>query len=709
MSYKRERKLSRKKRDELLEEARDNIERFNAYFIHNIRDFETDKRFFQGEQWDRREWGRYVGKGKIPYTFDLLTPLIRQIVGEQKNMQPSISLVPQSQAMVSAEQLKLMSGLIRHQAYSSNAAMAYAQAFENAVVAGYGVIEVATDYVNPYTFDQDFIIRPVIDPRYCIFDPNAKDKSKVDGDFCARAHILSEDDFKATYPDAEVPTEGGNFFGIDLHLLAGFKGKVVVVVDYYKKYYKNKTLIRITNGYNFVKDVLQEDIDAVKAGYLEQMQMAGVPLFEIPPLFEAAKRDTKIAEIKCHKMTSQEVIKSYRWQSKYLPLVFVDGFSTEYDGKQYTKSFIRPAIPAQKAYNYARSEILNNVPRLNKAQVWLTKQQAAGNEKQIRNPDNNDGVNFFNPSMPGDKPTFGPKNEIPQTLLMEAEQCREDVYRSLGVYPANRGQIETDASAKAIGRTIMQGNLVLTQMLNNLYDGMETVGRICLDLIPRIYDTQRIVTLLTDTNETTTATINQMTRGGVVNDVTSVVYRLQVRPVANFMIQRERIQEMLGMFAAQMGPEYQAAIAPLWASLLESPISPELQEIFRAMMPAPVKAALSGKPLPPNPQAQLAMQAERAKIKETQSKTQKNVVDMQARLKELQLQEQKQMQDVVMEARDQELRGAETLAKINETNTRAAAELAKAEMETGRTRPKNALEIIRHVAQLDMRDDLQAR
>lgn len=694
-TYQKKRKapLSDKKKEKIIGECQKNIGRWYDYFSDNIRRFRMDKQFFRGEQWNYWEYNQYSMLGKVPYTMNKLKPLVRQLCGEQANMAPNINLMPNNIDDLSQKNAMFLTKFVRALAYNSHADRAYSEAFLNQLVGGWGVLQVATDYEDPYNFDQKIEIRTVRDPLTVGFDPTAQKLSKSDGDYQFQYEIINKDDFEAQWPNAKVPPPGA-IFGSQRDFLPQLDDKSVMIVDYYVKEYKTKTLVELTNHIDFKIDVLSEDVEETTEQYMQMMTARGMDLNLIPPLIEVNRRRTKLTFIHCYKLTMHEILEHYEWHSTKFPFVFVDGFSAYQDGRQYTESFINGARDAQKTYNYCMSEAINGLSRLRREQVWMTRTQAEGQEEWLKYPDRQQSHGEYtpDPQVNGGAPIFRPPEQLPEAFFQLAAQAEEDIYKTLGVFPANRGELPNQTSGVAIGRTIMQGNLAFVQLLQNLFNAMQVVGEIVLELIPKIYDSERIVATLDETGRSQSAPINQAQGDSILNDVTAGIYKLEVAPIASFAIQQEMVSEQLYKLA-ELNPQFTPVLGDLIASTIQSPIATSVVERLRNFVPPAILAKENGMPPPPppppNPQEVLGNQLMQAKINETNAramKAQKDAMNIDATngLKAEQIQNDAISSHLktIMEAAKLEQTEKETELGIEKAYIDADAEIKKQQLQS---------------------------
>lgn len=601
-------KLSESKKEDLITEVRKNKYRWYSVFGINISAFRNDKYFYTNpQQWTTEGAENYRLLGKVPYTFNLLKPIVRQLQGEMSSMQPSISLSPRNHEKVDAQLLIMMTDFLRAEMYHHKAADAYNECFLNQCIGGWGVLEIETDYEDAFSFNQSVKVTSSPDPLLVGFDPAAKTKTKADSEWQFKDYYMSKEDFKATYH--RDPPAAAQILGAQWEFIPLIDPDVVVVTDYYRTEYKTKTLVQLTNHSSYSVEVLESDINLAQESYMQTMMHSGMMPHQIPPLTIANRRRTKIKTIHCYKCVWDDVLEHKIWPSKWMPFVFVDGNSVTQDGRQYTESFINAARDAQMSYNYTMSEIYNGIPRARREQVYMTRRQAEGHEQWLRYPDRQQGHAEYNfdPLVPNG-PIFRAAEELPQSLFLAATNAKQGVYDALGIMPVNGSELPNNLAAATVGRIITQGNLTFAKLLNNLFDAMQQLGETFLDLVPKIYDIERVVNIVDASGAVASATINTLENGQPKNMLADFVYHLEVKPMASFAIQQQELRQNL-IQLAQLDPQNPPLVSDLIASTLETPIAPLLAKRLNTLVPPNVTAIEKGlpapPPAPPNPQVQL--------------------------------------------------------------------------------------------------------
>lgn len=659
---------------------------WNAFNI-NLQSFRTDKYFYMGSlQWDATAYQQYTQLGKIPYTFNLLKPIVRQLQGEMASMQPSITLSSKNHQNVNPQMLILMTDFLRAEMYHHKASEAYNECFFNQCVGGWGVLELETDYEDPYTFAQVIKVKSSVDPLMVGFDPTAELKTKCDGAFQFKDFYMTKDEFRATFN--REPPAAGQMVGTPQEFMPVIDSDLVIVTDYYRKEYKSKTLVQLSNHDNYMIEVLEKDIEIAHQEYQQMMLQSGMELDQIQPLVITNKRKTKIETIHCYQCIWNDVLNHKIWPSKYLPFVFVDANSSTQDGKQYTESYIRSAKDAQMSYNYCLSEIYNGIPKSRRETVYLTRTQAKGHEEYLRYPDRQQSHCEYNfdPMVPGG-PIFRAAVELPETLFNAAALAKQAVYDGLGIQPVNGSELPSNLGAATVGRIITQGNLTFAKLLNNLFDAMQQIGNTFLDLVPKIFDMERIINTVDATGAVKTATINTVENGAPKNILSDIIYHLEVKPMASFAIQQQELRQNLFQLA-QLDIQNPPLVSDLIASTLETPIAPLLTKRLQSLVPANVIAEEHGMPAPPptppSPQAQLlqmqiqklnsAKNLDDAKVQAVLEKNQLGSQQVAQKAQEAAVKAQIEQQKLMMQQN-------ESSSNAQQSYIKSAAELQKAKLD----------------------------
>lgn len=682
-------KLGTSEQLDLIQECQKHIGAWYGYFSQNIRAFREDKFFYHGDQWPGWALASMEQEEIPPIVTNLIKPSVRILMGSIQQLDPQLTMIPLNSSKCDPEELANYIDIVRSVSYGSKASNAYACAAENMLTGGWGVCEVGTRYLDSKSFNQEIFIRGEREPAQVFFDPNSVEKTKCDSAYQGKWISMSEDEFKSKYPGAEYQMAGSILGGAAEYDWVGKNG--IIVAKYYVKDKKNKKLVALSNDKGYYVTVYKEDVKKELEKYYSLYAKAGIPQLSIPPLIEVRERDTVVDTIQCYEMNGSQVLKSYEWISKYMPYVFFDCNSGFRDGKQWTESFINNAKDPQRIYNFCWSQAIYATESLRKERIFATPMQARGYEKLYKYPQKALGYLPYNPDpMAGGPPIIAPPAEVSQSYFKAAEMAAYDVQRTLGVYEPSQGQLVSDASGVANMTAMMQSNVALKPIIENLFVGMEQVGRICMDIIPKIYDTERPVSAQSESGEISTVTVNEHTGYDEFNnpiyknDLSKIQMQLEIKPGASFeaqkMVEDNKLMQVLGL-----NPEFATSGGDLMAARIATPAGYTLSKRLSAYVPPVAKAAEKGEEPPappPNPM-------EQAQLATMQAQAQKLQAEAAAKLEEVKLEQQK----ILQQQQDFELRQQETMAKFYETIMKANAEVDKSNTEAEIAHMEKAIDL----------------
>lgn len=478
-------------KDEIITTAK---ERF-AYALerssHNREKMRDDIRFAAASPDDPWQWEKndqIARKGRPMLTINKMPQHIRQVTNDIRQNRPSIRFRP-ADDNADPEVADILMGLVKHIEANSDADVAYDTAAECQVVHGLGYIRVLTDYVRADSFDQDIFIGRIKDPFKCYDDPDIQDPAGADRRFFFVEEKLKEDDFKEQYPKAEAidwtfSKDEGWFTG----------EKEVRVVEYFELLNKDSTLFMWANGSTSYKG------DKLPAGVIEGER----------PI---KQRQAKKSVVMWRKLNGQEVLEEREFPCSYIPVARVVGNEWEVDGKTYISGIVRNAKDSQRMYNVAQSAIVERVLQSPKT-PWVAPAEAVeGYEKQWQSANTaNHAYLPYNHIDESGNAIPAPSRTQPATVETGLNQiamgASDDIKAETGQYDASLGQKSNETSGRAIMARQREGDTATYHYVDNLARAVRHVGRIILDMIPRIYDTQRIALILGEDESQSNVTID---------------------------------------------------------------------------------------------------------------------------------------------------------------------------------------------------------
>ena len=599
-------------KDEIITTAK---ERF-AYALerssHNREKMRDDIRFAAASPDDPWQWEKNdqtARKGRPMLTINKMPQHIRQVTNDIRQNRPSIRFRP-ADDNADPDVADILMGLVKHIEANSDADVAYDTAAECQVVHGLGYIRVLTDYVRADSFDQDIFIGRIKDPFKCYDDPDIQDPAGADRRFFFVEEKLKEDEFKDQFPDAE-PIDWT--FSKDEGWFTG--EKEVRVVEYFELLNKDATLFMWQNGATSYKG------DKLPVGVIEG---------ERPVKSRKAKKSI----VMWRKLNGQQVLEEREFPCSFIPVARVVGNEWEVDGKSYISGIVRNAKDSQRMYNVAQSAIVERVLQSPKT-PWVAPAEAIeGYEKQWQSANTaNHAYLPYNHVDENGNPIPAPNRTQPATVETGLNQiamgASDDMKAETGQYDASLGQKSNETSGRAIMARQREGDTATYHYVDNLARAVRHIGRIILDMIPRIYDTQRIALILGEDDSQSNVTIDPNSEEAMTEyrdeqgEIKRIfnpnigTYDIYTTTGPSFTTRRvEAVEAMTTM--TQANPQLWQVIGDLLVKNMDWPGAEEMSERLKLTLLPAVQEDLNkdeGAPQIP-PQMQQAMQQMQDQIKQ---------------------------------------------------------------------------------------------
>ena len=468
-----------------------------------------DLRFYSGSPDNHFQWPADVlaTRGAVQgqtinarpcLTINKLPQHVRQVTNDQRQNRPSGKVIP-ADDRADVEVAEIFNGVVRHIEYISDADVAYDTACENQVSFGEGYIRILTEYCDDDTFDQDIKIARVRNSFSVYMDPTIQDPCGSDAKWCFVTEDLTRDEYERLYPNA-APLSTLMSLGVgDQSLSQWLNENTVRIAEYFYVEY-DTTELHLYPGNQTAFAGTPED-KQLKA-------MFGKPL-------RSRRADRK--KIKWCKINGYEILEEQEWAGKYIPVVRVVGNEFEIEGRLYISGIVRNAKDAQRMYNYWVSQEAEMLALAPKAPFIGYGGQFEGYETQWKtantqnwpylevNPDVTDGQGNMLPLPQRAQPPMASSG-----LLQAKMGASEDVKATTGQYDASLGIGGNERSGKAILARQREGDTGTYHYVDNLARAVRHVTRQLVDLIPKIYDTQRIARIIGEDGESSMVKMNPM-------------------------------------------------------------------------------------------------------------------------------------------------------------------------------------------------------
>lgn len=558
--------------EKILNEIRDRFNSAVEFEAVNRQERLDDIRFARlGDQWpDYAKYDRNrPGKERPMLTVNRLLQFRDRVVNEIRQNTPSIRVRPAADG-ADQETAEVLMGLIHHIQDNSNASIAYDTAVEWQVDTGLGYIRVRNDWSCDTSFDQEIYIDRIPDPFKVYYDPNSKNPDGSDANWCIIAEELPKDEFKRLYPDADLTS-------FDLAGNADMQG------------WYTKDNVRICEYYWIEHEPAQ--IQNPETGEI---------------------RDTYLKKCMWVKATGDKILESSEMPTKYIPIVPVVGHEVWIQGRCYRSGLVRNAKDAQRLYNYYLSANAENVALAPKAPFIGVSGQFESDPNWGRA--NKDSLAYleYDPVSIAGTPVGAPQRAMPpqaSTAIMSAIQLAEnDIMQSMGIYQPSLGGESNETSGRALMLRQKQSEVGNFHYQDNLNRSIRHIGRIIVDMIPKIYDRARVIRILGEDGTPQEVNIDpnlpQASQGTDNPGVDSIYnpsigqYDVVCDAGPSYATKRDEAANMM-LAITQANPNLFNIIGDLMLKNMDWPGAEEISKRLQAMLPPEVQQQATGQKMDP--------------------------------------------------------------------------------------------------------------
>ena len=466
-----------------------------------------DLRFYAGSPDNHWQWpadvlatrGAVQGQtinARPTLTINKLPQHVRQVTNDMRQNRPGAKVIPVDDD-ADVQVAEIFNGMISHIEYISDADVAYDTACENQVAYGEGYITLMTEYCEPNTFDQDIKIGRIRNSFSVYMDPLIQDPTGADAKYCFITEDLTKAEYERQYPDA-APISTLQSLGVGDQSISNWLNEDTVrIASYYYIDYEKAKLNMYPGGQTAFEGTAED----------KQFKMIyGKP---------KRTRESVNPKVKYCKINGYEILEQNDWAGKWIPVIRVVGNEFEVDGRLYVSGLVRNAKDAQRMYNYWVSQEAEMLALAPKAPFIGYGGQFEGYEDKWKtantnnwpylevNPDVTDGQGAVLPLPQRAQPPMASSG-----LLQAKAGASEDIKSTTGQYNASLGMGSNERSGKAILARQREGDVGTYHYGDNLTRAVRHVARQLVDLIPKIYDTQRIARIIGEDGETKMVKIN---------------------------------------------------------------------------------------------------------------------------------------------------------------------------------------------------------
>jgi hypothetical protein len=542
-------------------------------------------------QWDddtRRKRESDPGGARPCLVFDQTSQYIQNVSGQVEQRPPSMHAIPATNG--DKRVAEKLDGLFRNLEYASRAQQHYARALTSAARVGVGYLTLRPEYTDRALGYQEPRISSEGDPLKVVLDPWSVE---IDGSDASYGAILTP------YSHREWERKFG-------------KKEKVSFSDAKQGYVRDERESVVAGEVWRVEDRTKNMIVCIDPSTGEQACLSE------DDYWENAKRDglrwpfirnysDKQRVVLWSLMSGCDVLSpEVEFPCDFIGIVPVYGYVGWANGRMNYCGIGRRAMASQRSYNYHMSELHAYMAQAPKS-PWMVPIEGMA-DKSVQalwdraNVDTRAWMPYRSVDEQGNSIPAPTRTQVSISLanhIQGAQQAKEDIQASIGMYQANLGAPSNETSGVAIDSRKQQGEASTAVFPAHLAAGISHLGRMAVQMYPRLVDTKRQMRILGIDNTASTVTVDPQQREAVRETEQGLSINPSVGDYdaycvvgTSFATQRTQAQQAYTEMM-RANPSMTPAIAPLWAQTLDVPHADKLAQVLTAMAPPAVQAILN--------------------------------------------------------------------------------------------------------------------
>ena len=481
------------------------------YWKDNLDRAEQDVAFIFGEQYSRQDLEDKELENRVALTFNKLPQFINKVTGAQRSIVQSIKVSPTGGSIGTDEPemetgkgdnkklSQVLSDLIRDIEYQSNAVSGYKMAFKHALEGGFGWVRVLTEYQDN-GFNLDIKIKGIRDRWSVLVDPKATEQDMSDMNYAFISETMSVEEFNKRYPNKskEALPNADNYD----HTTFWQTQDSVTVSEYFRREPITKEISLLSNGEVYDS----KDVEPV----LAELEEMGITVLK--------KRKTKTYKTIWCKISQGDILEEeIEFPTSTIPLAPVTGRETDFRRSRQLKGLVNDAIDAQQALNTMRSAALERIDASPISPFIATDKAIEGYEDMWAEA-NTTKYSTLVYRKGEEMPRRDQGATVPVAEMQITGVLDEDMKGSIGIFNASLGATSNEISGKAIQARQSEADVGTFEFLDNYNNMIRRIGLLCVELIPKIYDTERIIRIRGIDGESDTIEINKVVQDNESGD-----------------------------------------------------------------------------------------------------------------------------------------------------------------------------------------------
>lgn len=565
---------------------------------------DADEKFHHGDsennyQWPDQLYAERDAGDKPALTVNKVREHNLQIINDLKQNKVGIIIRPTGGG-ATYEAAQTFQAIVRHIEYESFADRVYDAAAAFGVIRGCGWWRIVPEYEDERSFLQKLMIRLIPNPKAVYDDPDAKDPDRLDRNFAFVYEDLPRDVFKQKYPKfahlGNSPAPLGN-----QSLNPWVMRDHIRVAEYYRRHAHADTLHLIIDQQGNEKPVLESSFVGPEGKELLREALASMEQRNL----RLMKREVTSNKVEWFKIAADEIISRTISPGQYIPLIKVCPEEFVIDGIMDRVGHTRGLKDPQRMYNYNASAAIEHGALQTKT-PWIAAAEAIeGLEKFYNdaNLKNTAALTWRFLSKDG-------KHELPEPRRVDPPQPSELFLEGMnsaehqmeiasGQFRDNLGEQSNAISGVAINARQRRGDNATYHYPDAQGLAIATTGKVALDMIPHVYDTERIIRIKGDDGQERNIKItpdaktpHAVQKADSPDDADDIIFNPNIGkyavvsdPGPSFQSRRQEAFNALNTLF-QADPELKSAMGDLYFRSADFPLADEMAERMRRLIMA---------------------------------------------------------------------------------------------------------------------------
>ena len=509
-----------------------------------------------------------------------------------------------------AEAATMLNAVVNHIQYRSDAKDAYGLAREFQVDGGIGYWRLITDWESSTSWNQEIRILPIYDPMSVYLDYSSRQKVGSDAKYGFIFDDVPREQFREAYPElthylGEAPLgEGSSQSDWDSR-------NNVRVCEYFRLVHEDDELLHFMQEGRRVT-ALRSKLHAEIA-----KKVLAHP--------HTQSRKTVRPVVEWYLIVGMKVVDKTIWPGSFIPIIPCKGEEVIIDRVLDRKGHTRAMLDSQRMYNYNASGQVEFISLQTKS-PWTGAAEAFEDFQQIwasANINNASWLPFNHLDSNGDPI---PPQALPRRIDAPAASAGYDsgmqtafnqMMMVSGQWQNQMGMMGNERTGEAIARRQDQGDVATFHFQDNYESALVWTGKLIVDLIPKVYDTNRVLHILGDNGVDLELTIDPAARlpyfqelahnGEVAKRVLNPsigTYEVRSMPGNSLASRREETVQALTLILTQ-APALTGVIGDLLLGAMDFKEAQEAAQRLKRMVPP---QALGQGPSPNEQQLQMQVQ-----------------------------------------------------------------------------------------------------